>query len=133
VSADFATANVASEQRDSHSTLALYRRLLALRRSAPAISRGEFRLLPRQGDVVAYLRGDAGTGRYLVLVNIGTSAGAYAVTAADLAAAGVKGARGSGTVVAGSHDRVTGPGRARRIALARVALEGNEAVVIRLR
>ena len=131
VAPDFATVNVAAEQRDARSTLSLYRRLLALRRSAPAFSRGAFKLLPRQGDVVAYLRGDASTGRYLVLVNVGPGASSYAITAADLAAAGVKGRRG-GRVVAGSHEHATGPGKASSIALDHIALEGNEAVVVRL-
>jgi alpha-glucosidase len=131
VAADFAAVNVATEQRDSSSTLTLYRRLLALRRSAPAFSRGAFKRLPRQGDVVAYLRGDASTGRYLVLVNVGPGATSYAITAADLAAAGVKGRRG-GRIVAGSRERATGPGKASSIALEHIALEGNEAVVVRL-
>ncbi|HZF68220.1 MAG TPA: DUF3459 domain-containing protein, partial [Gemmatirosa sp.] len=102
------------------STLALYRRLLALRRAEPALRAGAFRLLPRQGDVLAYLREDGAGGRFLVLVNFAAAPGSYALAGGD---ATTRGAR----VVAGTHARpaaVAAPDR--------VALEGNEAVVFRL-
>ena len=129
IPASVATVNVANEQKDPRSTLALYERLLALRASTPSISRGAFTLLPRQGDVVAYTRGDAKNGRYLVLVNVGKTAASYDVAAAGSDRAALGGAGRRGTVVASTHPRVgTKP-----MALDRVTLAPDEAVVIRIR
>ena len=117
--------NVASEQADSNSMLALYERLLRLKRDEPALSHGTFRLLPRQGEVIAHLR-QHGTTSYLVLVNVGKSPATYALAAAD-----VKRLSGGGTVAtvaAGTHSRAAGA----RLALDTVALEANEAVAIRI-
>jgi alpha-glucosidase len=120
VAADAGRVNVASAGADPTSTLALYRRLLALRRAEPALRAGAFRLLPRQGDVLAYLRQDGEGGRFLVLVNFAAAPGSYALAAGD---ATTRGAR----LVAGTHARPADAGAADR-----VALQANEAVVFRL-
>ena len=53
---DFATCNVASQRADPASLYNLYRRLLALRRSRAALTRGSYRPLDAPGEVLAYLR-----------------------------------------------------------------------------
>jgi alpha-glucosidase len=69
---DSATINVEMEQDDPRSTLSLYRRLLALRRGAPALEVGRYEPLTAQGDVLAYLRSArAGEHSFLVALNLG--------------------------------------------------------------
>ena len=48
--------NVARMAQEPQSILALYRRLLAARRTHPALAIGDFALLDTEGDVVAYER-----------------------------------------------------------------------------
>jgi alpha-glucosidase len=50
--------------------LTLHRRLIALRRSAPALAVGAFTLLVAAGDLLLYLREGAG-GRFLIALNLG--------------------------------------------------------------
>jgi alpha-glucosidase len=122
-----AERHVEAARADSASTLTLYRRLLALRRAEPALSRGRFRLLPRQGEVLAYVREDARRGgrRFLVLVNLAATPSAFALAAAGADAASLRGA--AARVAAGTHPRGDAA-----VALDRVALAGSEAVVLRL-
>ena len=70
LSADFAVRNVASERDDPVSLLNLYRRLIALRRVRPALTRGAYRPVVAAGDVLAYLR-ETDTERVLVALNFG--------------------------------------------------------------
>ena len=67
---DWVSRNVSSQAADEGSMLALYRRLLALRRSHPALSVGDLRLLPAEGDVLAYER-RCGDERLFVALNLG--------------------------------------------------------------
>lgn len=60
--------NVARQAGDPDSILALYRRLLALRRSSAALRRGRYRRLPAPEGCLAYLR-EAGAERMAVAVN----------------------------------------------------------------
>jgi alpha-glucosidase len=53
------TPSVAEQERDPGSLLALYRRLLALRRAEPALQTGGLRLVRAEEGVLAYTRGDA--------------------------------------------------------------------------
>ena len=56
---DWARWNVASEQADPSSMLALYRRTLAVRRATPDLTSAGFELLhPDDPDLVVYRRGD---------------------------------------------------------------------------
>jgi len=56
---DWARWNVASEQTDPNSMLALYRRTLAVRRATPDLTSAGFELLhPDDPDLVVYRRGD---------------------------------------------------------------------------
>ena len=66
---DFGTRNVAVETGDPDSMLELYRRLLALRRSSPALSLGDYAELPVGEGVLAYARLH-GEERIVVILNL---------------------------------------------------------------
>jgi alpha-glucosidase len=70
ISDDFATVNVQSEAKDTTSMLSLYRRLLLLRRSCPALSVGAYEPVAATGDLLAYLRRAPGE-RLLIALNLG--------------------------------------------------------------
>jgi Domain of unknown function (DUF3459) len=70
---DHAQVNVAAESAQSDSVLALYRRLLALRRIQPALSRGALADIRSWGDVLVYERRAART-RLTVMLNLGHAA-----------------------------------------------------------
>lgn len=130
IAADANAINVAAERPDPASMLTLYHDLLALRRAEPALRRGSFRMLPRQGDVLAYVRDAAGADRFLVVVNFAAAPGAYVVDdaeAARLTDGGTRGAsRSPATVAAGTHVRPVDAG------VDRITLRPNEAVVLRV-
>ncbi|NIJ08029.1 alpha-glucosidase [Sphingomonas vulcanisoli] len=67
---DWRTRNVATEEGDRGSLLALYRDLLALRRAHPALAMGAVRRIEADGDVLAYERMQ-GQERMLVVLNLG--------------------------------------------------------------
>lgn len=69
VSANASEVNVEVESADPLSMLTLHRRLIRLRRSAPALSRGGFRSLCVQGGAFVYQRRSA-TQRLLVALNM---------------------------------------------------------------
>ena len=122
--------NVAAARVDSSSMLSLYRRLLTLRRSERALRRGTFRLLPRQGDVLAYVREDSTAGaaaasRFLVIVNFSRAPASYTVDSAG-ASRLTDGGRRRATVAASTHQRPVA------VELGRVSLSADEAVVVRL-
>jgi glycosidase len=71
LNADWPTRNSARMAEDPHSILTLYRRLLAMRRTYPALSIGSFALLDAEGDVLAYERRH-GAERLMVALNLGT-------------------------------------------------------------
>jgi alpha-glucosidase len=62
--------NVEVERADPTSMLALYHRLLALRRATPALAIGAYRPLAAQGDILAYSRTDAEQ-TYCIVLNLG--------------------------------------------------------------
>jgi alpha-glucosidase len=64
-----AQSNVAAQARDEASLLALYRRLIALRRKEPALRIGWHRSFPYQGPVMRYARW-LGPDWFLVLLNL---------------------------------------------------------------
>jgi alpha-glucosidase len=61
--------DVASQQRDSHSLLNLYRDLIALRRASPALTGGEIVPLSTCGDVLGYERHGSGE-RFRIALNL---------------------------------------------------------------
>lgn len=62
--------NVARQREDPGSMLHLYRRLLELRRSEPALTKGEYVPVPSRGDVLTYERSCEGS-RIMVCLNFG--------------------------------------------------------------
>lgn len=76
IAADAHAVNVAAQRRDPRSMLALYRRLIALRRANPALATGRFTSIAAEGDVLAYLRRDEDDSRsaFLVALNMGSRA-----------------------------------------------------------
>jgi len=71
LNADWPARNVARMAQEPHSMLALYRRLLVVRRAHPALAIGDFALLDSEGDVLAYERRH-GAERLIVALNLGT-------------------------------------------------------------
>jgi alpha-glucosidase len=69
MAAEYQTVNVSVERNDPTSMLALYRRLIALRRATPALSVGSYTGLEAHGDVLAYVRTQARQ-RCLVVLNL---------------------------------------------------------------
>ena len=96
--------------------LRLHRRLLGLRRAAPALTGGGYEPVQADGDVLAYLR-TGSDGPYLVALNLGPHP-------ARLAAPGLK--------VAGRVVAATDPARQDRPVAGELALAGNEGVVVAL-
>ena len=72
IAEDYGEVNVEAERTDPRSMLALYRRLIGLRRGEPALEVGRFRAVEAEGDVLAYVR-TAGSGEssFLVVLNLG--------------------------------------------------------------
>ncbi len=70
LSADWRSRNVAGEKDDRDSVLSLYKRLIGLRQSEPALTVGSYRAVPAEGDILAYTREHEGR-RFLVVLNLG--------------------------------------------------------------
>jgi alpha-glucosidase len=70
LSDDYPVVNVKSEEADPQSILALYRRLLRLRRTNPALSVGIYEPVAMTGDLLAYVRANQGE-RFLIALNLG--------------------------------------------------------------
>lgn len=72
VDADASTVNVEAQAGDPASMLSLYRELIRIRRSSPALRRGDYRTLPEAPpDVFAFTR-SAAAERWLVALNFGS-------------------------------------------------------------
>ncbi len=56
IAPDFTTVNVACQQREPHSHLSFYRRLIWFRKQAVALRRGTYRVLDGPPDTFVYLR-----------------------------------------------------------------------------
>ncbi|MDM0002633.1 alpha-amylase family glycosyl hydrolase [Variovorax sp. J22P240] len=69
---DWRTLNVEAQSHDAGSMLALYRRLIALRRAQPALKRGNYEALDAGDEVLAYARNGEGQ-RLVVLLNFGAT------------------------------------------------------------
>ena len=67
------SVNVEARQADPRSMLHLYRRLLELRRTEPALARGSWRLVAAEGSLLAYER-VAGETRLVIALNLGDNA-----------------------------------------------------------
>ena len=73
VADDHDWTNVAAETADPRSMLALYRRLIELRRQRPELTVGDWRPVAADGDVLVYTR-SYGDSRVLVALNLGATA-----------------------------------------------------------
>ena len=72
LAADYRARNVAAQDGDPASMLALFRRLTALRRAEPALNRGAIELVDvGVKDVLAYRRTAAGSDGFVVVLNLG--------------------------------------------------------------
>ena len=69
LNADWPARNVAAQQDDAASMLTLYRALIALRRSTPALSIGSYHAAKADEDVLAYERQHSGD-RLLIVLNL---------------------------------------------------------------
>ncbi|MFN3657810.1 MAG: alpha-amylase family glycosyl hydrolase [Pseudolabrys sp.] len=104
LSDDAARRHVEAQSADPASLLNFYRRLIALRRQRPALTRGAYRPLPAGGDLLAYAR-EADGARVFVVLNFGHAPARWAmppnVAAATIllsSAAGRDGARVEGVI-----------------------------------
>lgn len=70
LSLELRRCNVEVEQAENDSMLALYRRLIELRRQDPALSLGSYTPIPTSGDVLAFVREGEGR-RFLIVLNLG--------------------------------------------------------------
>ncbi len=68
---DASTVNVAAQQRDPRSMLALYRNLIATRRTHPALQLGAYRAIEAGDDLILFGR-ELGDERIVVALNLGT-------------------------------------------------------------
>jgi len=73
---DYATNNVALLKDNPKSILALYHRLIELRRAEPALSVGDYAPLPAGDDLIAYMRKFADR-RLLIVLNLGAEARSF--------------------------------------------------------
>jgi alpha-glucosidase len=102
VAADFAQRNASAEARNPGSILNFYKRLIALRRSEPALRDGGYLAVNRDDEhVLAYVRKNPGAGES-VLVALNMSAETRTLRF-DLASVGVKGSSGRLLVPLAGH------------------------------
>jgi len=112
LSTDHARVNVHEQRDDPHSILALYRRLITMRRGEPALEVGRFEQYPGAHDVLAYFRrAREGDASFLVALNLGPRPQALAGTpeiAGACVAVGTEHAREGekieGDIVLGPHE-----------------------------
>ena len=108
--------NVAALQTDQTSIYQLHRRLIALRRQHPALHAGNYRPLPTEGDVLAFVR-EAADERILVALNMGADPAEI-----NLPAGQAEGRLLLSTFCDRSDERLRG----------KLGLRGNEGVIVRL-
>jgi alpha-glucosidase len=70
LASDWRRENVENQRADANSILNLYRRLIALRRSSPALTRGAYHPIAASGDLLVFIRTE-GDERVLVALNLG--------------------------------------------------------------
>ena len=116
LAADHETVTVAAQRDDPASMLTLHRRLLALRKRAPALVTDAYEPVQADGDVLAYVRSD-GDERWLVALNLGGRPG-------RLAPPGVR--------LAGRVELSTHPDRDGDEVAGELTLRGDEGLVVRL-
>ncbi len=68
---DYVRTNVAMQKKDARSMLSLYHKLITLRRSAPALSVGDYTPVFSDTQILAYKRSADDSSAYLVVLNFG--------------------------------------------------------------
>jgi alpha-glucosidase len=117
---DYAKVNVEAQENDPSSMLALFRRLIALRRETPALAAGSYRSLDASDEeVFAYLREHEGE-QILVALNFGPEPRTLDLSAASSAIAGE-------VLCSTGMDRV-----GEEVDLSRLELRGDEGCLVRL-
>lgn len=115
---DYRRRNVAAQEADPRSMLALYRALAHLRRREPALNSGIYHALETgQPDMIAYLRAEPGADSFLVVLNL--------VGGSHLLELSGVGSEAEVTVS-------TGMNRAGTVSLSQLAVGPNEGLVLRL-
>jgi alpha-glucosidase len=112
---DYTTHNVERQCQDPTSMLSLYRRLIALRRTEPALSAGTYTPVVAEGDVLAYIR-EARDKRLLVVLNLGHGPGQCPLAAT-----------GAGRIVL-----ATETAREQQRVAGRLPLTGDDGVIVEL-
>jgi alpha-glucosidase len=116
VSDDYSVVNVRSEEADPQSILALYHRLLILRRSHEALSVGSYEPVAATGHLLAYVR-KTQSERFLVALNFGQDPHELSLDCLS----------GTGRVLLSTHlDREAGA------SIGSIGLRANEGVVVEL-
>jgi len=106
---DYASHNVACQRGDAASLYNLYRRLIAVRRTHPAIAIGSYQPVETDGNILAFLR-EHGRERIFVALNFGDESATAALppgeqgTVLVSAMAGRDGETVRGSVGMGGHD-----------------------------
>jgi alpha-glucosidase len=72
--ANSAAVNVAEQEANPDSILALYKRLIRFRRENPVLAGGVIDSIAAENALLCYERGTAASGRYLVVLNLGQDA-----------------------------------------------------------
>jgi alpha-glucosidase len=114
IAKDWKRVNVQEQRDNADSILALYRRLITLRRGEPALEVGRFEAHPATHDVLAYFRrAREGDTSFLVALNLGSRPQALAATPEMRDACVIvgthherEGERIDGDVVLGPHEGV---------------------------
>jgi alpha-glucosidase len=79
VADDYKTINVSVQRNQPNSMLALYHRLIELRRAEPALSIGGYAPLPADNDLIAYVR-KTHEGRLLIVLNLGAKIQSFSIS-----------------------------------------------------
>lgn len=108
--------NVEAELKDPFSMLSFYKKLIALRQKEPSLTVGNFRTVFADNQMMAYTRQAAGSGKFLILLNL-TGRSCEFVS--------------PGNNLEGSIVMATGPQREGAAVRDRVFLAANEGLIIR--
>jgi alpha-glucosidase len=114
LSEDWRTRNVAVEEGDRQSMLSLYKRLITLRQSEPALMVGSYEAMAANADMLAYVRAHE-SGRFLVVLNLGAEAAEF----------GMPEGAGRGKIVV-----CTAAGREGEYVAGTLEVRGNEGIVV---
>ncbi|MFY0256369.1 alpha-amylase family glycosyl hydrolase [Chitinophaga sp. 30R24] len=117
LSADHIRNNVLLQQRDSHSVLHFYRRLIALRQQEPSLLTGNYISVAITSQLLVYLRQEEGYDGFLVILNLSHRTANFTPTHELF----------KGTVVLATNVALEGT-----IISFPIALNGNEGLIVRI-